>query len=483
MKNLTEINLEKSRSGVYKDTAENRRLHRVGQRYGEPKKEEEISSESKKPTKVKIEGKTFRVEDGKIVASMLDNQSRIRKIMKFAAENGYKVQWEESKTVQKPEQQEGKGEAQKQIAEIRAMGDEEFLSKYFGQSRDAHNKAVKEYDDEKKKFTSKWGGEIDGIIGSITSKADIDELLKDSKALGEKQSKMYDTSLFDKETITKLRTSVVNAIKRGKKPTDINPRYGVSSERYYWGEGEDKLARYGETIAEALKQDLKTFDRNKIGGELGYTVNAFEYHLDKKRRLTDEQYKKLKAVIRSDFDSGEKGNFARVNMADIPNAHKVNLKKYLSAKRKAAVDEAWSKAGVDEGSSKLLQESYNKLRDTFNNNFDSMSKSERAEHLYRILKVKNAMEKGSKGGSAATPAFYTGETIQGSLSTPVVFTRKLKEALNSVGGDEIVVPQHKIESSIKDIRSALSDSWVVSDNMSAEGKYENGGKFFLFKRK
>lgn len=96
-------------------------------------------------------------------------------------------------------------------------------------------------------------------------------------------------------------------------------------------------------------------------------------------------------------EKGKEG-FTRVNLADIPNAHKVNLKKYLSAKRKAAVDEAWNKAGFDNVSREkagIFQESYNKLRENFNKNFDSMSKSERAEQLYRILKVKNAMEKKS----------------------------------------------------------------------------------------
>ena len=41
MKSLTDINIEKSRSGVYKDNEENRRLHRVGQRYGSPGREED----------------------------------------------------------------------------------------------------------------------------------------------------------------------------------------------------------------------------------------------------------------------------------------------------------------------------------------------------------------------------------------------------------------------------------------------------------
>lgn len=52
--------------------------------------------EKKVPSSVKIEQKTFHVKDGKIRASMYDKQSRISKLMKFAKENGLKVEWEES---------------------------------------------------------------------------------------------------------------------------------------------------------------------------------------------------------------------------------------------------------------------------------------------------------------------------------------------------------------------------------------------------
>ena len=38
--NLIELQILKSRSGVYKDTPENRRKHRVGQRYGVQKVDE-----------------------------------------------------------------------------------------------------------------------------------------------------------------------------------------------------------------------------------------------------------------------------------------------------------------------------------------------------------------------------------------------------------------------------------------------------------
>ena len=47
MLNLTEISILKSRAGVYQDTPENRRLHRVGMKYGAEKKQD--SSEPKDP--------------------------------------------------------------------------------------------------------------------------------------------------------------------------------------------------------------------------------------------------------------------------------------------------------------------------------------------------------------------------------------------------------------------------------------------------
>lgn len=54
-KSILNERLEKSRSGIYADTSENRRKHRVGQKYGSEKKEEEkpekTSSNEKDPTK------------------------------------------------------------------------------------------------------------------------------------------------------------------------------------------------------------------------------------------------------------------------------------------------------------------------------------------------------------------------------------------------------------------------------------------------
>lgn len=46
--------IAKSRSGVYKDTSENRRLHRVGQRYGQRKIVDEGNNGTKLSSKENI---------------------------------------------------------------------------------------------------------------------------------------------------------------------------------------------------------------------------------------------------------------------------------------------------------------------------------------------------------------------------------------------------------------------------------------------
>ena len=239
MKNLTEINFEKSRSGVYKDNEENRRLHRVGQRYGDPKKEE-ISPESRKSDLEELK------------QDMLQAEKELK----------------------------------------------------------AHNK-------RRSLYASYTKGEENWSRTKAKLEQKLDTLQQEYKR----------------------RFAEVNRKPEEKKPNKV------------------KIER-------------------KLDG-------------------LQKEYDKREQSAKNEVVEQGKESFNRVNLADIPNAHKVNLKKYLSAKRKAAVDEAWSKANFDNSSARMLQDSYNKMRDAFNDNFDSMSKAERAEQLYRILKVKNAMEKKS----------------------------------------------------------------------------------------
>lgn len=60
MLNLTEISILKSRSGVYQDTPENRRLHRVGMKYGANDKSEKNANKQVDTSKISTQIKELR---------------------------------------------------------------------------------------------------------------------------------------------------------------------------------------------------------------------------------------------------------------------------------------------------------------------------------------------------------------------------------------------------------------------------------------
>ena len=319
------------------------------------------------------------------------------------------------------------------IDRVKKMSDDELAHIALGYSAEKYAKANADYEKAKAAFKKKWGDGISGMVDRISSMKDVDELLKDSQELGKKLKDAQTSSPYTPETIQALRRRVINQLKRGVSIDDVEVRnFAVEHQRSYWKEG-DFTARQGEFLADALKRDAATLPAKGDMGDLYWTESTLEKYFDKK--LTAKEFNKLVNMVAEqqgrtpnrmrgestiggfddfkrvmsnlDTEDGQpkdkkpevqqgKENFTRVNFADIPNAHKVNLKKYLSEKRKAAVDEAWNKAGFDNVSREkagVFQEGYNKLREQFNNNFDSMSKAERAELLYKILKMKNAMEK------------------------------------------------------------------------------------------
>lgn len=359
----------------------------MGQRYGSPAREEDSASiplESRKPSKVKNEGVSNRNESS-------DKESRAR-----------------------------------ELARVRAMTNDELAAEYFGYDADRYRKADKDYKEARSAFVKKWGDGLEGMISHISSMKDIEELLKDSTALYEKQQLVFKSSPFTSKTLAALRTRITNAAKKGKDIKNLRVVMSVEPVRGFWKD-EDFLASTGKNFASNLIKDTKYTNNAKMGNTLFWTESDLKY--GNKLELSAEEHNKLASIIAGeqgnpenynkrgegkiggfeDFknvveglgsrkkENGTKeGKFSRVNLLDIPNARKVNLTKYLSSKRKKAVDDAWEKAKFDSlprEKAGVFQEGYNKLKEQFNNNFDNMSKSERAELLYKILKMKNAMER------------------------------------------------------------------------------------------
>lgn len=466
MKSLSDINIEKSRSGVYQNTSENRRLHRVGQRYGQPKKEEvpaskllgtgdiesimEDISDKFFDSKVSAKEKRAYIENyigegeydrlwqklsSKQFDSSTDKKNAFMEEVFEVLMNKQSIQSKpEVKTPSKVKNEGGsnrnesseKESKARELARVRAMTNDELAAEYFGFDRNKYEKADKDFKEARSAFVKKWGDGLEGVISRISSMKDIEELLKDSTALLEKQELVFDSSPFTSKTLAALRTRITNAAKKGKDIKNLRVVMSVEPERGFWKDG-DFLASTGENFALNLIKDSKYTNSAKMGNTLFWTESDLKY--GDKLELSAEEHNKLASIIageqgdpenynergeakiggyedfknvveglgsRKKENSAKDGKFSRMNLPDIPNAHKVNLTKYLSAKRKKAVDDAWDKAKFDSLSREnagVFQEGYNKLREQFNNNFDDMSKSERAELLYKILKMKNAMER------------------------------------------------------------------------------------------
>lgn len=116
----------------------------------------------------------------------------------------------------------------------------------------------------------------------------------------------------------------------------------------------------------------------------------------------EAEYKKLDEAEDKLYDQRQKEetseevkeSYTRVKFEDVPNSGKVNLKKYLSEKVRKGVDEKWS--NIKNIPTDNLKKMEKGLVNDLNKNFEAIKKSQRAELLYSIMKVKGELEKRGK---------------------------------------------------------------------------------------
>lgn len=446
--------IEKSRSGIYADTSENRRKHRVGQKYGSEKKEEEKpektssnekdpakeleavdkviaainegklklpqeeimvliekknnlelakrqaekihsgvkaneekrnaaeaketskkineaqkEEEKKIPTSVKIEQKTFRIKDGKISASMYDTQSRISKVTKYAKENGLEVEWLESKKEASEQASEADKEdlreARKKLAYL--QDNEERLIKRDGKER---------YEERLKQAKDKVA-ELKGE----KPKEETQEPKSEKKA-DKASDPIYQVQQKKKEASKKYDSKREEARQKYDKEADE-----IRSEI-------DKL--YESDHPDAAKK------RKELWNTLKEKTNKYDAETSRLKDEYEAEYKKLDEAEDKLYDQRQKEetseevkeSFTRVKFEDVPNSGKVNLKKYLSEKVRKGVDEKWS--NIKNIPTDNLKKMEKGLVNDLNKNFEAIKKSQRAELLYSIMKVKGELEKRGK---------------------------------------------------------------------------------------
>jgi hypothetical protein len=453
-KSILNERLEKSRSGIYADTSENRRKHRVGQKYGSEKKEEEKpektssnekdpakeleavdkviaainegklklpqeeimvliekknnlelakrqaekihsgvkaneekrnaaeaketskkineaqkEEEKKIPTSVKIEQKTFRIKDGKISASMYDTQSRISKVTKYAKENGLEVEWLESKKEASEQASEADKEdlreARKKLAYL--QDNEERLIKRDGKER---------YEERLKQAKDKVA-ELKGE----KPKEETQEPKSEKKA-DKASDPIYQVQQKKKEASKKYDSKREEARQKYDKEADE-----IRSEI-------DKL--YESDHPDAAKK------RKELWNTLKEKTNKYDAETSRLKDEYEAEYKKLDEAEDKLYDQRQKEetseevkeSFTRVKFEDVPNSGKVNLNKYLSEKVRKGVDEKWS--NIKNIPTDNLKKMEKGLVNDLNKNFEAIKKSQRAELLYSIMKVKGELEKRGK---------------------------------------------------------------------------------------
>lgn len=331
-KSILNERLEKSRSGIYADTSENRRKHRVGQKYGSEKKEEEkpekSSSNEKDPAKEleavnKViaainEGKLKLPQEEIMVLIEKKNNLELAKRQAEKIHSGVKANEEKRNAAEAKETSKKINEAQKKEEEKTDKASDPIY-----QVQQKKKEASKKYDSKREEARQKYDKEADEIRSEI--------------------DKLYES---DHPDAAKKRKELWNTLKE------------------------------------------KT---NKYDAETSRLKDEYEAEYKKLDEAEDKLYDQRQ---KEETSKEVKESFTRVKFEDVPNSGKVNLKKYLSEKVRKGVDEKWS--NIKNIPTDNLKKMEKGLVNDLNKNFEAIKKSQRAELLYSIMKVKGELERRGK---------------------------------------------------------------------------------------
>ena len=479
MVTLTERTIMKSRSGVYSDTAENRRKHRVGQKYGAEKQSDDGEKTEKKETDpakeleavnkviaainegklnlpaaevMKLSEKKQKLEAAKNQAEKINagvKANEEKKNAEEAKETSKKINEAQKKEAEKKEESSSKKYAEMDIKEAKKelLGKEITFKKYFFDGVDSYKDAV-----GKISQVRLYGKEKQPVLAADFPNGDSIQI--SLKQLDERKASNYEIGFDEK-------AGEVESDKKGtsqeSSDTDKEDLREARRKLSYLQDNEERLIKRDgkEKYDERLKQAKDEVEKLK-----GDTPKE-EPKSEPKQSEAEESYTRIK------FD-------------DVPNSGKINLKRYLSEKVRKGVDEKWS--NIKNIPTENLKKMEKGLVNDLNKNFEAIKKSQRAELLYSIMKVKGELESRGKEnkGEQSSPKLYSGGKISGTKNE---YSKNLNDVLNSENADSIVIPEHKLQG-WHDTEDALAGTnWKVSREVDKNGNYELGGKYYIFHKK
>lgn len=400
MVTLTERTIMKSRSGVYSDTSENRRKHRVGQKYGAEKQPEDGEKTEKKEADPAKELEAVN----KVIAAINEGKLNLpaAEVMKLSE----KKQKLEAAKKQAEKINAGVKANEEKPKEKGASNEPEILNWGGKKNPDFRKGSKEQFQNLYKKIEGKtvdlgyYGkGKVvgmqvrdDGFTQAIvqTSKGSLLEASY-SEVLEDKVEDMFGGGslkrglVIDPKALSnekeKPKTEEKKADEMKERVKGEKPKESQKPE-YFDRTGYKPIYRMNEEEADKFISDAKKYlSENKDAKDVEQVQDVV-----RKVELRKEEIKET--------SNEETEVYTRVKFDDIPNSGKVNLKKYLSEKVRTGVDEKWS--NIKNIPTENLKKMEKGLVNDLNKNFEAIKKSQRAELLYSIMKVRGELESRGK---------------------------------------------------------------------------------------
>lgn len=206
-------------------------------------------------------------------------------------------------------------------------------------------------------------------------------------------------------TIMKSRSGVYSDTAENRRKHRVGQKYGAEKQSDD-GEKTEKKETDPAKELEAVNKVIAAINEGKLNLPAAEVMKLSE----KKQKL--EAVKKQAEKINSGVKANEEKknakeaketskkineaeeSYTRIKFDDVPNSGKINLKKYLSEKVRKGVDEKWS--NIKNIPTENLKKMEKGLVNDLNKNFEAIKKSQRAELLYSIMKVKGELESRGK---------------------------------------------------------------------------------------
>lgn len=184
------------------------------------------------------------------------------------------------------------------------------------------------------------------------------------------------TTLIEKsilnERLEKSRSGTYSDTSENRRKHRVGQKYGSEKKEEEKPEKTDPNKMSPEQQLEAINKVIAAVNEGKL-------------------KLPPEE---INTLVAKKTMAEEAEVYTRIKFDDVPNSGKVNLKKYLSEKVRQGVDEKWS--NIKNIPTDNLKKMEKGLVNDLNKNFEAIKKSQRAELLYSIMKVKGELEKRGK---------------------------------------------------------------------------------------